>query len=234
MTWSVPTRRPISSSPRTGTARPVRKRFTSKAPSPSSVTWRTKATCPSFAAADQAIALWEGDEGVGFVPGALSYLRADIVAAFGLFDLDRHSWRQAQGLGDIVVPAVHVGTELDRRPVPERRLINQPDRDRSLELDKLLVVLAHRLLELVENALLLGQAGREFHRVLDTDAAVAAVTLGQREQRLGRRVVEVDRLLVVHVELDQPKGVFWPRQLDPLAVLLNVAIVGQPARALGR
>src|SRR5437764_12481074 len=155
MTWSVPTRRPISSSPRTGTARPVRKRFTSKAPSPSSVTWRTKATCPSFAAADQAIALWEGDEGVGFVPGALNYLRPDIVAAFGLFDLDRHSWRKAQGLGDIVVPAVHIGTEPHRRTIPEGGLVEQPHGDRGLELDELLLVLAHRLLDLVEDALLL-------------------------------------------------------------------------------
>ena len=56
-------------------------------------------------------------------------------------------------------------------------------------------------------------------RILDPHAAVAAMPVGQREQRLGRRVVEVDRLLVLHVELDQAERILRPGLLDVLAVL---------------
>ena len=41
----------------------------------------------------------------------------------------RRSRREPQRLGDIVVPAVDVGPELDARAVPECGLVEQPHRD---------------------------------------------------------------------------------------------------------
>ena len=102
------------------------------------------------------------------------------------------------------------------------------------QLDERFVLARHRFLELVEHAFLLGQRGRELNRVLDPHAAVAAVAVRKREQRLGRRVVEVDRLVVVHVELDQAERILGPGLLDVLAVFHDEIIVLQPRLALGR
>src|SRR5438270_3773031 len=94
--------------------------------------------------------------------GALS-LWPDVVRAFGLFDLLRRPRRQFERLRDIVVPAIDVGPELDSRAVPKCSLVEQPHGDFAGQLDEALVVLLHRLLELVRNALLISEGGRELH-----------------------------------------------------------------------
>ena len=52
--------------------------------------------------------------------------------------------------------------------------------------------------------------------------------------RLGGRIVEVDRLVVLHVELDEAQRVLGPRLLDVLAVLHDEIIGRQPRLALAR
>ena len=47
-------------------------------------------------------------------------------------DLARGAADQPERHRDIVVPAIDVGPELDPRAVPERRVVEQPDRDFGL------------------------------------------------------------------------------------------------------
>src|SRR5947209_7772113 len=166
--------------------------------------------------------------------GALDLWPDVLIAALGLRNFARGTRLETERLGDVVVPSVDVGSELDAGAVPERRLIEQANRDRGLQLDEALVVLLHRLAELLGNALLLRQRGRELDRILDANAPVAAVAIWQAEQRLGGGVVEVDRLVVSHVELDQAERVLWPRLLDPLVAVQDEAIRLEPGLALGR
>src|SRR5436190_7577147 len=136
-------------------AAPARSACALRGNSPSSAIWPKKIDCRNFAA-DETMRgygrAWGGGEGAGLGSGALrsSVLRTDVVAAFRLLDLDRDPRLEAESLGNIVVPAINVAAELDARAVPERRLVEQSDWDWCLELDELFVVLAHRLLELVE------------------------------------------------------------------------------------
>ena len=50
-----------------------------------------------------------------------------------------------------------------------------------------------------------------------------------REHRLRRRVVEVDLLVVLHVELDQAERVFRPQLLHAMAVFLNEIVLASQA-----
>src|SRR6185312_1156190 len=156
---------------------------------------------------------------------ALSCSRPDIATL--LDRLPAYAADEAQSGSDIVVQAVDVGPELDFGAVPERRLIQQPDRDRALELDIGLLLAGHRLVELVGNAFLCRDRVCERNCILDSNATVTAVPVGKREERLGRRIVKVDRLLVVHVELDQSKRVLWPRLLHVLAVIRPVFVLSK-------
>ncbi len=144
----------------------------------------------------------------------------DVVAAFRLLDPARPGPARARAPSRHCRPShrCRAGTGSLSRPRTRSDRAAAPGSG-VLQLDERLFVAGHRLLELVENALLLGDARGELQRILDPHAAVAAMPLGHAEQGFGRRVVEVDRLLVVHVELDQAERVLGPRLLDPMAVL---------------
>src|SRR6185369_4204675 len=86
--------------------------------------------------------------------------------------------------GDIVIPAIDVGAELHSAAIEKCRVIKQPDGDLGLQLHPLFVAADHRFLELVEQSVLRRDQSRELERILDADAAVAAVTFGQAEERL--------------------------------------------------
>src|SRR6185295_13251083 len=88
--------------------------------------------------------------------GALSRSRPDIVVAFGLIDFVRLTRCEVESLGDIFVPAVDIWAELDARAIPEGGLIEQANRDRAWQLNESLVVLLHRLGELLDQPLLPG------------------------------------------------------------------------------
>ena len=65
--------------------------------------------------------------------GALSALRTDVLG-FALGGFVRTAAYEAKRHGNIVVPAVDVGPELDARSVLERRMVEQADRDFRPEL----------------------------------------------------------------------------------------------------
>ncbi len=61
---------------------------------------------------------------------------------------------------------------------------------------------------------------------------MAAVTFGRREPALERSVVQIDLLLVAHVELDLPKRVLRARQLDQPAVAIRESVGREITRTL--
>ena len=120
--------------------------------------------------------------------------------------------RKVERLATFVVPAIDVGPELDPRPVPEGGVVEQPHRDFVRQLDEAFV------------ALLPSPSGTRRACLPAAASAVANWSAfstrtqpwlrwrsGKREQRLGRRVVEVDRFVVLHVELDQAERILRAR-----------------------
>src|SRR5206468_12537862 len=139
----------------------------------------------------------------------------------------RRSALEPERSGDVVVPAVDVGHEPDPRTVPESGAIHQADRDQAFQFHVILVATRHRFLELVRNAVFGSELEGEIERILDPNAAMAAVAFRRREPGLERRVVEIDLLRVVHVELDLPERILGPRQLDHAAVAHRELVGGE-------
>jgi hypothetical protein len=128
-------------------------------------------------------------------------LWADVLAF-----LDRpaeNSADQAERRRNVVIPAIDVGAELNTRPVPISSVVQHPYRDFGVELHPFLVATRQGILQLDVDRILARQHACEAERILDPDAAVAAVPLGKREQLLERGVVHVDLLRIFHVELDE-------------------------------
>ena len=187
-------------------ARPARSSFVSTAKSRSSAILPRRATCRKFRLKFQLS--WEGDLGRWFITGALSLITGHI---FALLDfLPGHSANQSQCSCDYIVPAIDVRSEHDPRSIPEGRVVKQPDRNRALEFDIFFLLSGHRVLELVGNAFLGCNRICKGDRILNPYAAVASMPVRKRKEGFCGRVVQVDCLLVVHVELDDSKRIFGP------------------------
>src|SRR6185312_6198819 len=113
---------------------------------------------------------WGGGEGAGRGSGALNSW-AD-VAGFGLLLTNGGPGLELQRPGDIRIPAVDVGTELNLPTVPEGGVIQQAHRDLLGQLDEAFLIAGQRFREVVGHVLILGNGARELQRVFNPDAAV--------------------------------------------------------------
>ena len=161
--------------------------------------------------------------------GALSLLRPDVVAALGLLDLARRARREAERLRDIVVPAIDVraGTGSASRPRMRSGRAAAPGFASGSLTKRLVVLLAIAFWNSSSTPSCSASAVANWSAFSTRTQPWLRCRSGSAEQRLGRRVVEVDRLVVLHVELDQAERILRPRLLDVLAVLHDEIVVAR-------
>src|SRR5690349_1760854 len=106
----------------------------------------------------------------------------------GLLDrLATEAAHEAEGCGDIVIPAIDVRPELNPAAINKSGVIEQSDGDLRLQFHPFFLAADHCFLELVEQAVLRREQCCELECVLHPDAAVASMSLGQTEESFGGR-----------------------------------------------
>src|SRR3546814_5591292 len=107
-------------------------------------------------------------------------------------------------LRDLCIPAIDVGKETDAAIfIQISGVINQSYRDFAGKSDEtFLSAVGECFFKLQNTAILFSQYPSKTGGILHAHATVAPVPLRAFEKVLGRRVVQVDRIIVAHVELD--------------------------------
>src|SRR5690606_8777957 len=142
----------------------------------------------------------------------------------------RPTLAQAERVSDRAVPTIYVRPEanLPRRGVEPGRVIEQADLQWFRQGQE--TVLARRgagLLPLAGYTLVRRDQAGKARRIAHPDAAMAAVTQIPLEQRFRRRIVEIDRVLVVEVELDEAQRIARPRKLHDPAIAADHVVAAQ-------
>jgi hypothetical protein len=113
-------------------------------------------------------------------------------------------------------------------------VIDEADRNLAWKGDKAFLAAGPRLLPFGLDTFILRQHRGETECVIDPHAAMAALALDLAEQLLCGGVMQIDLVLVAHIELDQSQRVRRSGLLDDPPVLPDHIVASQIARSLAR
>src|SRR3546814_989688 len=130
------------------------------------------------------------------------------------------------------IPAIDVGKETDASIVIQiSGVINQSYRDFAGKSDEtFLSAVGECFFKLQNTAILFSQYPSKTGGILHAHATVAPVPLRAFEKVLGRRVVQVDRIIVAHVELDLSQRIIRSGKLYYPAIPAHHVV---PAKIVG-